>query len=102
MTGQLFCVPVLLKDNYDAVGMNTTAGCEDLRECVANVDAPVVQVLKKEGAVILGKANLHELALEGLSVSSLGGQVSLPSLERIRREGQGKYVLTCLSDCQPV
>ena len=30
------------------------------------------------GAIILGKANLHELALEGLSVSSLGGQTVNP------------------------
>ena len=34
--------------------------------------------LKKAGAIILGKANLHELALEGISVSSLGGQTINP------------------------
>lgn len=44
-----------------------------------SVDAPAVRALKEEGAVILGKANLHELALEGLTVSSLGGQVRLSS-----------------------
>lgn len=74
-SGKLFCIPILLKDNYDAVGMNTTAGCKDMEGSVPGVDAPVVQALRREGAVILGKANLHELALEGLSVSSLGGQV---------------------------
>ncbi|TVY42847.1 Glutamyl-tRNA(Gln) amidotransferase subunit A, partial [Lachnellula subtilissima] len=37
-------------------------------------DAPAVAALKAAGAIILGKTNLHELALEGLSVSSLGGQ----------------------------
>lgn len=76
-TGKLFCVPVLLKDNYDAVGMNTTAGCQDLSGSIPSVDAPSVEAMRREGAVILGKANLHELALEGLSVSSFGGQVRI-------------------------
>lgn len=77
-TGALFCVPVLLKDNFDAVGMATTAGCLALAENRPSEDAPTVAALRREGAVILGKANMHELALEGLSVSSLGGQTLNP------------------------
>jgi Asp-tRNA(Asn)/Glu-tRNA(Gln) amidotransferase A subunit family amidase len=45
---------------------------------VPTVDAPTVNALKRAGAVITGKTNLHELALEGLSVSSLGGQTINP------------------------
>ena len=78
ITGPLFCVPVLLKDNYDTFDMPTTGGCLDLAESSPTVDAPVVTVLKNAGAIILGKANLHELALEGLTVSSLGGQTVNP------------------------
>ena len=37
-----------------------------------------VQAFRNAGALILGKTNLHELALEGLSVSSLGGQTINP------------------------
>lgn len=77
-TGALFCIPVLLKDNYDAVGMNSTGGCLDLAGNRPTKDAPTVAALKNAGAIILGKANLHELALEGLSVSSLGGQTANP------------------------
>lgn len=77
-SGSLFCVPVLLKDNYDAAGMNTTAGCADLADLQPAADAPVVTALRKAGAVVLGKANLHELALEGLTVSSFGGQTINP------------------------
>ncbi|TVY15426.1 Glutamyl-tRNA(Gln) amidotransferase subunit A [Lachnellula arida] len=73
-TGSLFCIPVLLKDNYDTVDMPTTGGCLALSENQPTQDAPAVTVLKTAGAIILGKTNLHELALEGLSVSSLGGQ----------------------------
>lgn len=74
----LFCVPVLLKDSYDAVGMATTGGCRALADNRPSADAPTVRALKDAGAVILGKANMHEMALEGLSVSSLGGQTVNP------------------------
>lgn len=77
-TAPLFCIPILLKDNYDAVGMNTTGGCLDLAGSRPTADSPAAAAFKNAGAIILGKANLHELALEGLSVSSLGGQTVNP------------------------
>ncbi|KAI1380359.1 amidase signature enzyme [Hypoxylon crocopeplum] len=76
--GRLFCVPVLLKDNYDAVGMNTTGSSAALARNRPSVDTPSVKAFRDEGAIILGKTNLHEMALEGLSVSSLGGQTINP------------------------
>ncbi len=78
ITGKLFCIPVLLKDNYDATPMNTTGACLALADNKPTVDAPVVRALKSEGAIVLGKVNLHEMALEGISVSSLGGQTINP------------------------
>ncbi|KAK3080394.1 hypothetical protein LTS18_001870 [Coniosporium uncinatum] len=77
-TGSLFCVPVFLKDNYDTANIPTTGGNLALARSRPTVDAPAVVALKNAGAIILGKANLHELALEGLSVSSLGGQTINP------------------------
>lgn len=77
-TGPLFCIPVLLKDNYDALPMHTTGGCLALNSSTPSQDGPTVSAFRRAGAVILGKTNLHELALEGLSVSSLGGQTLNP------------------------
>ena len=77
-TGPLFCIPILLKDNYDALPMATTGGCLALNGSTPTEDGPAVIALRRAGAVILGKTNLHELALEGLSVSSLGGQTRNP------------------------
>lgn len=77
-TGSLFCIPILLKDNYDAAGMRTTAGCAALNDSYPTVDSPAVSAFRRAGAIILGKSNLHEFALEGLSVSSLGGQTINP------------------------
>lgn len=84
--GSLFCIPTLLKDNYDTADMRTTGGSVALRESQPTLDAPAVKVLKDSGAIIIGKANLHELALEGLSVSSLGGQTMNP-YDRTRTPG---------------
>jgi len=77
-TGALFCIPILLKDNYDTVEMNTTGGNLDLAGNKPLADGPTVVAFKNAGAIILGKTNLHELALEGISVSSLGGQTVNP------------------------
>ncbi|KIV89488.1 hypothetical protein PV10_06883 [Exophiala mesophila] len=77
-TGSLFCVPILLKDNFDALPMPTTGGSLALKSSVPLQDGPTVLAFRRAGAVILGKTNLHELALEGLGVSSLGGQTLNP------------------------
>lgn len=77
-SGSLFCIPVLLKDNYDTLEMPTTGGCLDLSDNKPTVDATAVVALRNAGAIALGKTNLHELALEGLTVSSLGGQTINP------------------------
>lgn len=76
--GALYCIPIVVKDNYDAIPMETTGSCLALSAYKPTEDAPTVKALKKAGAIILGKTNMHELALEGLSVSSLGGQTLNP------------------------
>lgn len=76
--GPLFCIPILLKDNFDTAGLATTGGSLSLADSLPSIDALSVKALKDAGAIILGKANLHELALEGISVSSLGGQTINP------------------------
>lgn len=74
----LFCIPVLLKDNFDTSDMPTTGGSLSLKQAQPARDAKVVTRMRNAGAIILGKTNLHEFALEGLSVSSLGGQTHNP------------------------
>jgi Asp-tRNA(Asn)/Glu-tRNA(Gln) amidotransferase A subunit family amidase len=76
--GALFGIPILLKDNFDTSFMPTTGANADMVFSQPTVDAPSVAAFKKAGAIILGKTNLHELALEGISVSSLGGQTINP------------------------
>ena len=81
--GPLHGVPVLLKDNIDAIGMPTTAGSIALAESFPAGDAALAAELKEAGAIVLGKTNLSEFAnfiTNGMpsGYSSLGGQVLNP------------------------
>ena len=60
--GPLHGIPILLKDNIDAVPMATTAGSLALASHRPARDAFLVQLLRAAGAVILGKTNLSEWA----------------------------------------
>ena len=76
--GPLHGIPVLLKDNFETRDMPTTGGSLALRGVVPARDAFQVAKLRLAGAVLLGKVNLHELALGLTGVSSFGGQTLNP------------------------
>ena len=76
--GPLHGIPILLKDNFDAFGMPTSAGSLALAGVRPPDDGFVVKRLREAGAVILGKTNMHELAAGITSISSLGGQTRNP------------------------
>ena len=61
--GPLHGVPIALKDNIDTAGTRTTAASPMFKDRVPTEDADIVARLKKAGAVILGKLNLHEFAI---------------------------------------
>lgn len=71
-------VPVILKDNYNTFDMLTTGGSKALADHQPAQDAFTTARLRAAGAVIIGKANLGELARNGVTVSSLGGQTLNP------------------------
>ncbi len=71
-------IPVLLKDNVDTAGLQTTAGSLSLKGHVPERDAVIAAKLRDAGAIVLAKTNLHEFAVWGETVSSLGGQTLNP------------------------
>ncbi len=91
--GRLHGIPILLKDNIAAASrMHNTAGSAALSEHVPSRDAFTVQLLRNEGAVILGKTNLSEWSNLISSTapaghSTLGGQVVNPFSARLDVSG---------------
>lgn len=85
----LYGLPFVVKENYDVEWMATTAGSEVLKDNVSRVNAPVVQDLIDEGAFVLAKTNMSELAASfgRLGYSSQGGQTKNPY--NLRRDPSG-------------
>jgi aspartyl-tRNA(Asn)/glutamyl-tRNA(Gln) amidotransferase subunit A len=61
--GPLHGIPIALKDLIDVKGMPTTAGSILMKGNLAAGDAFITQRLRRAGAIILGKLNMHEWAL---------------------------------------
>jgi aspartyl-tRNA(Asn)/glutamyl-tRNA(Gln) amidotransferase subunit A len=82
--GPLHGVPIALKDNMDTAGIRTTAASELFKDRVPMDDADIVARLKRAGAIVIGKTNLHEFAYGGSSSVSYFGPVRNPwALERV-------------------
>jgi len=76
--GPLHGIPVIVKDNYGTVDMQTSAGTLALLGFVPSSDAFQVRKLREAGAVILAKSNLHELASGITTTGSAFGQTLNP------------------------
>ncbi|SKB56577.1 amidase family protein [Maribacter arcticus] len=87
----IYGMPILLKDNINTSGMKTTAGSIALTDNEVE-DSFIVEELKKNGALILGKVNLSEWAYflcSGCPVgySAYGGQTLNPYGRRVFETG---------------
>ncbi|CEK29968.1 aspartyl/glutamyl-tRNA amidotransferase subunit A [[Clostridium] sordellii] len=58
----VFGIPVLLKDNINTANIPTSSGAEAFTNFIPSKDAELVENLRENGAVILGKNNLSEFA----------------------------------------
>jgi len=73
--GPLHGIPIALKDLIDTAGTRTTCASALYADRVPSEDADVVRRLRRSGAVIIGKNNLHEFAYGGSSLISHFGEV---------------------------
>jgi len=74
----LFGVPVAVKDIFMTKELPTTCASKVLDGKIFPHDAKVIRKLKKAGAIILGKLNMHEFAFGPTSDSSYYGPVHNP------------------------
>ena len=88
--GPLHGIPIGLKDLIDTAGVKTTCASAVFADRVPMEDAEVVVRLKRAGAIILGKQNMHEFAYGATSVPSHYGAVHNPwNLGRIAGGSSG-------------
>src|SRR5690348_4929174 len=68
--GPLHGVPVGVKDFYDTAGIRTTAGFAKFASRVPTKNAVLVDRLRRAGAVLVGKTNMHRLGSGTTSLDS--------------------------------
>ncbi len=75
----LHCAPLIVKDNYNTMGLQTTAGSAAMAGFVPDRDATMVAWLKKAGALVLAKSNMAEWAFSPrVTISSITGETRNP------------------------
>lgn len=76
--GALHGLPIPIKDSINTRDFPTTAGTPALRHFQPRDDAPLVRALRKAGAIVLGKTNLHELSYGYTSNNHAFGAIHNP------------------------
>jgi amidase len=76
--GLLAGVPVTIKVNIDQAGYATTNGLKMLREAIAKDNSPVVDNLRKAGAVILGRTNCPAFSYRWFTTNLVHGNTKNP------------------------
>jgi len=56
----LFCIPTIVKDNFETIGLQTTVGSLSLEGFVPSRDAFQVKRIKEAGAIVIAKSNMAE------------------------------------------
>lgn len=76
--GPLAGVPVTVKVNIDQEGFATTNGLKLQREAMAKSNSPVVDNLRKSGAVILGRTNCPAFSYRWFTTNLIHGDTKNP------------------------
>ena len=98
--GPLHGVPFTVKDSIATAGVRSTAGSRLLRDFVPTRDATVVARLKSAGAILLGKTNCPEFALDPITDNRLFGLTLNPVDETVTVGGSsGGDAAAVASDC---
>lgn len=79
LLGPLHGIAIVVKGNTHVANMPNSAGTPALKNYMPLQDSDAVHALKQAGAIILGKTNMHELALGITSDNAAFGAVANPS-----------------------
>src|SRR6185369_16409263 len=90
--GPLHCIPMIVKDNFETIGLQTAAGSLALKDYKPQRDAFEVNRVKQAGAIVLAKSNMAEFAFSPYETvnSVLPGYTKNPyALDRVTAGSSG-------------
>ncbi len=95
-------LPVSIKDTIDTAGLRTVSGTRLHEQRVPKADATVVARLTAAGAVILGKTNVPECAMDLRTDNPVFGRTNNPwNLERASGGSSGGEAAAIAAGCSP-
>ena len=99
--GPLHGVPITIKDTIDTAGLRTTSGSMLRADYVPATDAPSVARLKAAGAIVLGKTNASEMAMDYNADNLVFGRTNHPLDPKLTpggsSGGEAVAIATCMS-----
>jgi amidase len=101
LTGPLHCVPAIVKDNFETIGLQTAAGSLALKDFDPARDAFQVRRIKEAGAIVLAKSNMAEWAFSPYETvnSVLPGYTKNPyALDRVTAGSSGGTAAAVAAD----
>src|SRR5215216_3520012 len=100
-SGLLHGVPLTIKDTIETAGLRTTSGSTIRVSHVPIADAPAVARLKQAGAIILGKTNAAEMAMDYTADNPVFGRTNHPLNPELTpggsSGGEAVAIATCMS-----
>jgi len=99
--GPLHGIPLTVKDTIETKGLRTTSGSAMRAGSIPEHDAPSVGRLKAAGAIILGKTNTAEMAMDYTTDNPVFGRANNPYNPLLTTGGssggEAAAIATCLS-----
>ena len=99
--GPLHGAPMTIKDTIETAGLRSTSGSGMRADYVPKRDAPIVARLKAAGAIILGKTNTAEMAMDYTADNPVFGRTNHPLDPKLTpggsSGGEAVAIATCMS-----